>query len=752
MGAWPFPPTPIGPLTNQHQPSPPTFVMAVDPYAPCPCGSGKKLKFCCSDLLGEIEKVQRMLEGDQPRAALAHLEKTLAKTPGRASLLDLKASIELSLGELVRAQQTVQHHLDADPKNPSAHAQAAILAASIEPGPEDLAGAAPSSRQAVLHLQDAMELVTDSIPARVLQAIGAVGQALLADGDLIAARAHLWLYQGVAGEQDTRAMELLMRLNRAPELPLLLRDNLFLREVPARHAAELEHDEAQMLASRGQWRRAEALLDKLCEKHPDLAVPPYNAAVVSGWLGDQTKFVAGLRKFAKLVTEQSKDGLPDDAVEAEAIAQLLDASNREEGVEVVRLSYAVANEETLIDKLTRDKRTAAYKLSESELHALEGLPPRHTFLLLDRDLPDTGVNAAAETTPRIVGVLSYYGRQTDKPERLELVADRDEQFDETLSVLASVAGDSLGEKTDEIVAGRGAGAPSMRSRWRFPDDTPVADRRRVVSQEQRRVLLEEWPVKPLAKLSGKSPIEAAADPALQTAVTAALMVLEQTSAAAVEPGVFAELRTKLGLPAAEAIDPKQVDLETIPLSRVVRVDLSKATDDDIYSLYKRTELAGATEVARLVAKEAVERPGLAEELPPEDLYGRLAALEPELDDALAWIERGRQAAEGTGKSNAGWDLAELELRVVEGQFEEANRIVRHLRDEHLKEKGIAERLYELLYALGAVPSPEDMARMQSEAAGPEPAMSGAVGGGSKLWTPGSDEPKSGGGSKIWTPS
>ncbi|QDV80933.1 SEC-C domain-containing protein [Botrimarina mediterranea] len=727
--------------------------MAVDPYAPCPCGSGKKLKFCCSDLLGEIEKVQRMLEGDQPRAALAHLEKTLAKTPGRASLLDLKASIELSLGDLERAQQTVQQHLAADPTNPSAHAQAAILAASFEPGPEELAGgAAPSSRQAVMHLQDAMELVSDSIPARVLQAIGAVGQALLADGDLIAARAHLWLYQGVAGEQDTRAMELLMRLNRAPELPLLLRDNLFLREAPAGHAAEAEHDEAQLLASRGQWRRAESLLEKLCEKHPDLDVLPYNAAVVSGWIGDQTKFVAGLRKFAELVTDQSQEGLPDDAVESEAIAQLLDASNREEGVDVVRLTYSVADEETLIDKLTRSKRTSAYKLSDSELHAIEGLPPRHTFLLLDRDLPETGVGATAETTPRIVGVLSYYGRQTDKPERLELVLDRDEQFDATLGVLAAQLGDAIGEKNDEQVAGRGAGAPSMRSRWRFPDDTPVADRRRVVADEQRRVLLEEWPDKPLAKLAGKSPAQAAADPALKTAVTAALMVLEQTSAASVEAGVFTELRTKLGLPTPEAIDPKLVDLETIPLSRVTRVDLTKATDDDIFSLYKRTELAGATEVARLVAKEAVGRPGLAEDLPPEDLYGRLAALEPELDDALAWIERGRQAADGTGKSNAGWDLAELELRVVEGQFEEANRIVGHLRDEHLKEKGIAERLYELLYALGAVPSAEEMARMQGEGMGPEPAMSDAPAGGSKLWTPGSDEPATGGGSKIWTPS
>jgi len=74
--------------------------MAVDPYAPCPCGSGKKVKFCCSDLVGDIEKIHRMIEGDQPRAALRHAEQTLAKHPGRASVLDLKATLELALGEM----------------------------------------------------------------------------------------------------------------------------------------------------------------------------------------------------------------------------------------------------------------------------------------------------------------------------------------------------------------------------------------------------------------------------------------------------------------------------------------------------------------------------------------------------------------------------------------------------------------------------------------------------------------------------
>ncbi|CAN0377183.1 unnamed protein product, partial [Ectocarpus sp. 4 AP-2014] len=174
------------------------------------------------------------------------------------------------------------------------------------------------------HLQSSLELVTESIPARVLQAIGAVGQALLSDGDLIAARSHLWLYQGVAGEEDTRAMELLMRLNQVGGLPLLLRDNQFLREPPLGHACEASHDHAQMLASRGQWRRALEALEKLCEEHADLPMLRYNAAVVAGWLGDSQKFVAGLRDFARMTAEQATEGLPDDAIESEAIAQLLD--------------------------------------------------------------------------------------------------------------------------------------------------------------------------------------------------------------------------------------------------------------------------------------------------------------------------------------------------------------------------------------------------------------------------------------------
>lgn len=733
----------------------PHATMAVDPYTICPCGSGKKLKFCCSDLYSEIDKVHRMLEGDQPRAALAHLEQTLAKSPGRASLLDLKATIELSLNDRDSARQTVDQYLEVDPQNPSAHAQAAILAAGEASGSREEPQLGPDSpsRRAVNHLQDAMQLIAEEMPSRVLQAIGAIGQALLASGDLIAARAHLWLYQGVAGEDDTRAMELLMRLNQVADLPLILRDNLFLRELPVGHAAEAQHDHAQLLASRGQWRRSAEALEKLCSDHPQLAVLQYNRAVVSGWLGDQEQFIEGLQKFASMLPADASGTPTDDAIEAEAIAQLLDLKSREPAIEVVQVRYSIAEEESLVDRLTRDKRVTPHKLSESELQGMEGPPPRSTHLLLDRDLPASGADLADEAVPRIVGILSFFGRQTDREERLELVVDRDEHFGTTLELVDQIAGDSLSGKIDEQVVGTAAGGGSaLRSRWRFPDDTPIADRRRIVSTEQRRVLLEDWPEKPLAKLGGQSPQTAAGDPSQKLAVLAAVLVLEQSAASAVDPQVFTTLREKLGLAAVGAIDPRTADLEILPLARVPRVDLSQASDEDLVALYRRTELAGATEAIRLIAREAVNRPSLGEELPLEELYARLAGLEPDLEEALGWVERGRTAADDKGISNAQWDLAELELRVMEGQFEEANNVVQHLRSEHLAEPGIPERLYQLLYSLGAVPAPGQ--QPMAEAPPAEAAISTAANepaSGSKLWTPGADEP-SGSGQKIWTPS
>jgi hypothetical protein len=45
----------------------------IDSYAYCPCGSGKKLKFCCADIADEMGKIQDMLTGGQRAACLDYI-------------------------------------------------------------------------------------------------------------------------------------------------------------------------------------------------------------------------------------------------------------------------------------------------------------------------------------------------------------------------------------------------------------------------------------------------------------------------------------------------------------------------------------------------------------------------------------------------------------------------------------------------------------------------------------------------------
>ena len=38
--------------------------MPLDLYDPCPCGSGRKLKFCCRELSGDMERVLKFQENN----------------------------------------------------------------------------------------------------------------------------------------------------------------------------------------------------------------------------------------------------------------------------------------------------------------------------------------------------------------------------------------------------------------------------------------------------------------------------------------------------------------------------------------------------------------------------------------------------------------------------------------------------------------------------------------------------------------
>jgi len=715
--------------------------MAVDPYAPCPCGSGKKVKFCCADLVGDIEKIHRMIEGDQPRAALRHAEQTLAKHPGRASVLDLKATLELALNETDAAQGTVAELLKADPQNPSAHACQAMLLATTEGG-----------KAAVAPLQKALALIDRQMPQRVYEAIGVVGRALLGGGHIVAAQAHLWLHVALAPKDDPRALELLVSLNHYSGLPLLLRDNLRLRDWPADASWKAEAEKASRLADLGKWTEAAAAIDRLGSKHGAEPTLLYNRAVLAGRLAEDRALVAGLHAYAQMPVPI------DDAVEAEAIAQLLDNEAKEVMFDSVVRSYEIKDLDTLVENLSADRRTQSFEIDPAQLK--EDQPrPRHTFVLLDRPLPGSGLGIQRDEVPSLAGVISIFGRQTNRPERLELTTDKGPNFERSLAALAEAGGDALGEMVEERVVGSITPTEqALNWRWHFPIDTPITERRKLVAEERHVAITDRWPEVARPGLGGKTPREAAADPQLRIPLMAAVLILEQGSNNRGDEASVAVLRDKLGLSQPDPIDGSTESVAALPLVRVPRLIMESVTDDDLVQLYRRAILLAARAAIPIVAQEAVRRPSIAEKISPTEAYRRLIAAEDDDERALELIDEARRHAETVGESTAQWDLAELELHIDHGDGERAQAMLATIEQKHLDDPQVAAAVYRLLYETGVI-SPEEMMGQPQHAhphhhhaEAPAVAAASPPAAPSRIWTPDSDRPAGGKKSSLWTPS
>lgn len=709
--------------------------MAVDQYALCPCGSGKKIKFCCADLIGDVEKIHGMIEGDQPRAALRHVEQTLAKKPGRASMLDLQAMLQLSLGEIDEARVTIEGYLAQHPDSPSAHAQHALLLIETENG-----------RAAIAPLQRALELIDQDMPQRVLETIGAVGHALLVQGDIIASRAHLWLHTSINPTKESPALTLLVQMNRMGSLPLLMRENLFLHNFPNDVSWADEGANAAHLAAQGKWSAALEVIEDLDTEHGDLPEIVYNRALLYGWLGDSEMFVEGLHRYASL------EGVPtDDAVEAEALAQMLDDKLEEQTLDSFLCTYEIKEFDSLIERLGKSKKTVAYDPDPNDHPSEDGPPPSHSFLLLDCDVPESGKDLTKNEVPHICGFLAVYGRQTDRQERLTLAIDKDDTFSETIENLKTIGGDALGDSVgeDEKIREFILVEQALSWRWHFPNDTPPDKRRELLAEEQLVAITERWPAVPRAALNGKNPLEAAKEESLRVPLLATILFLEQAAQSVSYFEQTRQLRDKLGLPEPATLQGDAIDAAHLPLVRLPRVDFPSLSDKNLLQLYRRCILADVSLLITLVCREAVTRDLEPMGLSKSVIYQQLATRHDDPGDALHWIDQAREWAESSGQSTGEWDLAEFTLQLRENNTDEAMRLLEHLRAEHFEEPGIAAAVYETLQMIGAIPPQGAEGSMPAMPMGEAADVESEQDGG-KIWTPDSDQPASKK-SALWTP-
>ena len=714
--------------------------MSFDRYMPCPGGTGKKVKFCCEDLLSDLEAIQKMLEGEQRLACLEHIDKVLKTSPDRPCLLAIKTLLHAEMQQTEAVETTLSRFEEQHPANPLAAAERAIqLAEAGEP------------QQAVLKLQQALAAVDTQMPVRVYEAIGILGRALLAEGHIMAARAHLLLQASIGGSEDPRAMSLLAPLIRSPEIPLLLRDEQPLIEPKADDSQEVR--DAITIASKGNWLEAANRLEKLSQRDPPIATVLGNLAILQSWLARADEATAAWKKFAALDSLDS-----DQAIEAEAIAQLIDPQITFSTVPLICDTLEVVDAETLVTLLSASRQVEILGGPQASPLQAEGQPPpRLVFLLLDREMPSSGDGLALDKMPCVLGQGYLFGRETDRNARLEFVLYQDEQTDASLSVLKTIADGNLQASNQRQVLNE---VPDIERRMalqiRVPPDTPVSDREQMAAEKQQQAIFEIWPDLPQPVLNGKTAREVANEQKNSRSLQAAILILETSQPAAGEVIDFNRLREKLGLPLPQPLSPQGIDPDRIPIVRIGRFNIAEMSDAWLLQAYRRAAMLAATGVVARLAREVIDRESLAGQVDKAEACGLLAGGAPTSEEAIQWLAQAQELAAQENTSPGRWLLAELDLRLRQHDATEAQELLQKIQADHIREPGIAQALFELLARYGiidpqAVPggmSPGDRTNSEDfETMAP----SANVEQEQKIWTPESSSSSPQKKSTIWTP-
>lgn len=722
--------------------------MSIDPYGLCPCGSGKKIRFCCcKDLTAELERLDRMLKGEQYAACLEFLDGLTKKHPDRPALLALQTSLLMSREQSERAEAVVARLLEVAPQNPVGLALRAVSLLDQD-----------DVRGAIDQFQLALEQTPEYLPEQVLSSAWILANALLVRGMLPSGLAHLMVVAGMQTEREKEAVELLQQVYSAPQVPLLLKQPIFLRPAPEGAAWAAGCEEGMQLASRACWRAALAKFTTLAEAHPDEPTLHWNLAALHGYLAETPESVTQLRRFAKL----SEQTALDDAVEAETLAQLLDLQFVEPADEIsfaeIEWTCEVTSVDPLMERLLSAKNLVSMP-SDPEAAGLPDGPPKAVFWLLDRPDVPAEEDLSLDAVPRVLADLFVYGRTTDRAPRLMAHFVADEQGDRIRQEVRSLVGEQLqGEPSEESNHRVLKDEHVLSWRWRLPPGMPRARRAELLDANRRQVFAEAWPQTPLAALGGKSLREVAGDPQMRLAALGAILQLELSTMQQWSIFDFNTLRSELGLPTLEAVDPTGIDMRRLPLARLLRVDEKKIPDESLVQAFNLAASRRVGAAAEKLGQEILGRESLADKIDKNAIFQVLATSAGSSDQALGYIQQAKQYAASQGQSPANWLINELVVRLSSGEVEQAIGVVQQLQTRHIREPGVGQALASILSQFGLMPAGgmPPGGGMPAAAGMPDLASPAAAEPG-KLWTPGSDQPasspKSEGGAekKLWMP-
>jgi hypothetical protein len=460
-------------------------------------------------------------------------------------------------------------------------------------------------------------------------------------------------------------------------------------------------------------------------------------ALMNALLLDNAAAGALFREFAR------RDDVPTDlAAEALLLAHSLDPLTDPGAISKVRIEHTVPEPEPLMERLLSDRH---FRKLDTELQAdpdSNEPPPRAVFEIFDKPNQLERPTSIAEL-PELLGVALVYGRQTDREARL-VVSLSDDSSGENQRRLNELVGDLLQTEPQREEFAKVSPLDEIGPRISTSDIKDTLAAQKLGEEFVDFTVREHWPQRPHPLLGGKTPTEAANDPALKTGLLAALIHLEITPPFDVWKGSYQEYWKRFGL----EHDVQSWSPRSSAIIWLTRINANQLDDGILWSAAVYAAAMGVRRACNELGRALLARPSLRE----RDELGELlrvlvessAPTEVRLDllqGAIEWCEQ--------KKVSAGmFRVREFVCHVMLHHSKEASETLGTITSRHSNEQDTMQLLFQTLHEMGLVGPDGQPISSARESPQPQEAEAPA----SALWTP--DQPaaaqtaKPG---KLWLP-
>ncbi|MCA9192311.1 MAG: hypothetical protein KDB03_11125 [Planctomycetales bacterium] len=372
--------------------------MTIDPYSVCPCGSGKKYKFCkCVDQPAEYERIVRLMDGEQEIAALDRINTLLKKTPNAAWLLALRGELALRLNELELFRENSNRFQRLKPDNPLALIFKS-MASNLDHEPISVV---------VQYLLEGLAESRDRIPMFTRDALLLLERRMVNEGVFYGISFWASLSRQINDEDERNVLS-------SPHI------NALLKGPPTKIPSPEDAAWAERLAEVGvlcrgiRFAQAETKLRAILRDYPDQPSLLSELLCIQLWIANAEAALSTARKLASLavLTDEQRAEYMMLALELDTQGHSLHCQTFGKFYELSSDAEVdrILSENSHIDRI-ENPQLAEFERVKCGVIVGDEIPATEVFSVFDR--PEGASELRSE-----VGSIALFKKQTDKPARI----------------------------------------------------------------------------------------------------------------------------------------------------------------------------------------------------------------------------------------------------------------------------------------------------------------------------------------------